>query len=132
MNRLQRNSAGSFMLGGNIRAAGIQSKDIPRFNDRWWYIAAGPNAGYSYTFILQDQFFINFFLLAGINMGIALPKQEFVFSPFVTPKIAVGKHFKTWSLNFILQADCLSFVGAHWAHHSFVFNSATVGASKRF
>jgi hypothetical protein len=132
MNRLQRSSAGSFMAGGSIRASGIQSKDIPHFNDRLWYIAAGPGAGYSYTFILQDQFFINFFLLAGINMGIALPRRAFIFSPFVTPKIAVGRHYKTWSLNFVLQADCLSFIGADRTHNSFVFNSAALGASKRF
>ena len=131
MNRLQRSSAGSFMGGGNIRAAGIQSKGIHDFNDRLWYLAAGPNAGYSYTFILKDNFFINFFLLAGINMGIALPEPAFVFSPFATSKIAVGKHFKTWSVNFVLQADYLSFIG-NWTHNSFVFNSATVGASKRF
>ena len=131
MNRLQRSSAGSFMAGGNIRAAGIQSKDIPAFHDQVWYVTVGPNAGYSYTFILKDNFFINFFLLTGINMGIALPEPAFVFSPFVTPKIAVGKHFKTWSLNFVLQADYLSFIG-NWTHNFFVFNSATLGASKRF
>ena len=131
MNRLQRSSAGSFMGGGNIRTAAIQSKDIPHFNDQVWYIAAGPNAGYSYTFMLKNQFFINFFVLAGLNLGAALPAQTIIFSPFVTSKIAVGKHFQTWSLNFVLQADYLSFIGG-WTHNFLLFNSATLGASKRF
>jgi hypothetical protein len=133
MNRLQRRSAGSFMAGGNVRAAGIQSLDIKDFNERVWYVSTGPNAGYSYTFVTNSLFFINFFLLAGINAGIELTKPQFVFSVFLMPKIAMGKHFKTWSLNFVLQADYLSFLGGNSPPHTFFnFNSASLGVSKRF
>jgi hypothetical protein len=132
MNRLQRTSAGSFLAGGNIRAAGIQSRDIPDFNERTWYVSAGPNAGYSYTFVMRDLFFINFFLLAGINAGLEMPKPRGIVSVFLIPKIVFGKHFKTWSINFVLQAEYLSFLGGNSPHSFFVFTSASLGVSKRF
>jgi hypothetical protein len=132
MSRLQRGSAGSFMAGGNIRAAGIKSQDIQDFNKRVWYISAGPNAGYSYTFVMNNLFFINFFLLAGINAGLEITKEQFVFSGFLIPKIAIGKHFKTWSFNFVLQADYLSFLDGSRRHDFFNINSASLGVSKRF
>jgi hypothetical protein len=132
MSRLQRGSTGSFMAGGNIRATSIQSRDIQDFNERICYVSAGPNAGYSYTFVMHNLFFINFFLLAGINAGLEITKQQFVFSAFVIPKIAIGKHFKTWSFNFILQADYLSFLDENRPHTFFNISSASLGVSKRF
>jgi hypothetical protein len=132
MTRLQRSSAGSFMAGGNIRAAGIKSPGLQNFNERVWYVTAGPNAGYSYTFVMNNLFFINFFLLAGINAGLEVTRQQFVFSCFVLPKIAVGRHFKTWSFNFVLQMDYLSFLDGSRPHTFFNGNSASLGISKRF
>jgi hypothetical protein len=54
------------------------------------------------------------------------------FSPFIIPKIAVGKHNKTWSMNFAIEFDYLAFIGKNISHDFFLFNTASSGGVRRF
>jgi hypothetical protein len=132
MNRLQRKSGGSVIAGGNIRLSLIQSDDIAPYKEQWWGVSLGPCAGYSYTFVMNNLFFINFYILGGAAVGLDCIEPGVFFSPFIMPKIAVGKHNKTWSINFIMEFDYLSFIGGNISHDFFLFNKATLGGVKRF
>ncbi|MDR0551943.1 MAG: DUF4421 domain-containing protein [Spirochaetaceae bacterium] len=132
MNRIQRKSAGSFMAGGNVRIASIKPPDISLNNEKALYVSAGPNAGYSYTFIMGNLFFINLFILSGINFGIETTEHQFAFLFSLSTRIAAGKHFKSWSVNFVLQPEYLSFLDSSRPHNFFAFTSASLGFSKRF
>ncbi|GHV76004.1 hypothetical protein AGMMS49942_08250 [Spirochaetia bacterium] len=132
MNRLQRTSSGSLIAGGNIRVTTIKSNSIVPYNERWWGVSLGPCIGYSYTFVMKNLFFLNFYILGGAALGVDCVEPGVFFSPFAIPKIAVGKHNKTWSMNFVLEFDYLSFVGENISHDFFLFNSASLGGVKRF
>ncbi|GHV58031.1 hypothetical protein AGMMS49579_24800 [Spirochaetia bacterium] len=111
MNRIQRISSGSLIAGGNIRVSTMKSNDIAVYKERWWGVSFGPCAGYSYTFVMKNLVFLNFYLLGGASLGVDCTEPGVFFSPFIMPKIAVGKHSKTWSVNFIMEFDYLSFIG---------------------
>ena len=131
MNRIQKSSAGSFIAGGNIRLSSIKSYDIEYYNIRNWLINLGPNIGYSYSFVTEKYLFLNTFLLCGTNVGINGNKSSVLFSPYIVPKIAIGKHNKTWSINFVLDMDFLAFVSGERQEY-FNYDAATLGFVKRF
>jgi hypothetical protein len=110
LNRIQKHSAGSFILGGNIRHSLIDSSDIGYYNNQQWIFSIGPNAGYSYTFVFRNYLFINLFLLCGTDIGLDFTNTTILFSPYVIPKLVIGKHFKRWSMNFIVGENLLAFV----------------------
>ncbi|MDR1785152.1 MAG: DUF4421 domain-containing protein [Spirochaetaceae bacterium] len=132
LNRVQRESAGSFIAGGNLRFFSLQSDALEKFHDRAWYVCAGPNAGYSYTFVTSNAFFINLYALGGVNFGLEPTRHDFVLTAFVNPRITVGMHFKTWSFNFVTQIDCTAFIFGDGKYHTFFYGAAAPGASKRF
>jgi len=132
MNRLQRRSAGSFIAGANIRMFTVQSDGIAHFNSRRWYVNTGPNAGYSYTFVTDGFFFINLYIYGGVNIGAEVTAPEFVFSLFTSPRITAGRHFKTWSFNFIMSVEYSLFVRAGRKYESCFYAAAAPGVSKRF
>ena len=131
MNRIQKSSAGSLIAGGNIRLSTIKSNDIEYYNNRNWLINLGPNIGYSYTFVSKKYLFLNMFLLCGANVGINCNKPSVLFSPYIVPKIAIGKHNKTWSINFVLEVNFLAFVSGERQEY-FNYDAATLGFVKRF
>jgi hypothetical protein len=132
MNRLQRVSGGSLIAGGNIRVTTIKSNAIDPYNEQWWGVSLGPCIGYSYTFVRKNLFFINLYVVGGAALGLDCVDPGVFFSPFVIPKIAVGKHNKTWSMNFVMEFDYLSFIGGNVSHDFFLFNTASLGGVKRF
>jgi len=132
LNRVQRESAGSFIAGGNVRFFSLQSDGLEKFHAGAWYVCAGPNAGYSYTFVTGSAFFVNLYALGGVNLGLEPAQYEAVFSAFVNPKITFGRHFKTWSFNFVTQIDYSVFVFDGGNYHTFFYGAASPGVSKRF
>jgi hypothetical protein len=131
MNRIQKSSAGSIIAGGNARLSLIESSDISYYNNRNWLINAGPNIGYSYTFVSENYLFLNLFFLGGLNVGMNCKKLTPLFSPYIVPKVAIGKHNKTWSINFVLEVNFLAFISDAIQDY-FNYNAATIGFVKRF
>jgi len=146
MSRVQRVSAGSFIAGGNIRFFALTSGSAPAVTaaDNAWYLSAGPNAGYSYTFVMdgggrgdvskndQRTFFVNLYVLGGINLGLAPERLTPVLSAFVTPRITVGTHFRTWSFNFVTRIDYSVYVFGGGSYATFLYGAASPGFSRRF
>jgi hypothetical protein len=126
LDRRQRQSSGSFMLGFDTLFQSILSQDegMSQYGERRYALYAGPNFGYSYTVVWYD-FFVNAMGLIGINGGYALNGDALFFTPLVWPKIAVGYHGKSWSINMVLECNTL-FTGLIGGDRELVFQG-TVG-----
>jgi hypothetical protein len=105
---------------------------MEKFHEGAWYVCAGPNAGYSYTWVTKSTFFINLYALGGVNAGLEPARRDFVLTAFVNPRITFGMYFTTWSFNFVTQIDCAAFIFGDGKYHTFFYGAASPGASKRF
>ena len=108
LDRKQLESNGSFLIGGGIFIISINSDNdyINDYYDRKIIYYFGPNIGYSYTFIIVDNFFINLLFTFGINC--IINKEEVSFGLQTFPKLSFGYHGKTWSMNIYANAYLLN------------------------
>jgi len=97
----QTRSNGSFLIGGRLLFTAVRSnRKILHENSREQYsFYFGPTLGYSYTFVIGGNFFIN--LLA--NVGLDFVFNDGYFSPGfqAMPKFAIGYHGKKWSVSLV-------------------------------
>jgi hypothetical protein len=132
MDRLQTVSNGSFLLGLNVSAASIASDDIHYYQNTIGYIYFGPNLGYSYTWIVEHNYFINIFFVAGPDVCMEYNTALYFFTPQIMSKISVGKHNNFWSVNFELELNYVSFSKEFSIKDVLLSTSACITVSKRF
>lgn len=121
LDRKQLISNGSFLIGGGIFFSSVSFNN--NISIPYKELHFGPNAGYSYTWILKSNFFINLVGVVGIN-GI---KNEdfFSFGMHFLPKFSIGYHSKTWSINISSNISVLiSNIGRD---NEYILNSGTAG-----
>ncbi|MDR0561055.1 MAG: DUF4421 domain-containing protein, partial [Prevotellaceae bacterium] len=72
LDRKQNISSGSFLYGFGVYYTSIYSDntEIHHYNERNSIIHFGPSAGYSYTWVLSHNMFINTGINIGANLGI--------------------------------------------------------------
>jgi hypothetical protein len=132
INRLQRRSAGSLLAGADMRVTTIKSRDITLINNRHWFFDIGPGAGYSWTFVFQNYFFVNLYIFTSANFRIDCTSGRLSISPAIVPKIAIGKHSKTWSFNFVLDLSTMFDMSPNRSVGYLLNNSAVLSFVKRF
>jgi hypothetical protein len=132
INRLQKRSAGSLLAGADIRVTTIKSRDIALINNRHWFFDIGPGVGYSWTFVFQNYFFINLYVFASVNFRVDGTSGRLSISPAIVPKIAIGKHSKTWSFNFVLDMSTMFDMSPNRSVGYLLNNSAVLSFVKRF
>lgn len=100
-NEKQLRSAGSFLLGGGIYFSRIRSDSsfvYQKFNN----FQFGVSLGYTYTWVINQHWFMNGAITTGINFGFEnfskLGKQKLEVYPTVFPRISVGYDHSSWSL----------------------------------
>jgi hypothetical protein len=130
----QSASSGSFLLGAGVFYTSIDSGDdgIRRYADEQRFIHFGPNAGYSYTFVFSHSMFFNINRSIGLDAGININENRWLFIPQIMPKLSFGYHGKSWSVSFI--GDC-NYTIIFWDTGSFdniLLSSMTIAFSKRF
>jgi hypothetical protein len=127
LDRKQLSSNGSFLIGGGIFYSSVNFNDTVSIIYKELHF--GPNAGYSYTWVLKRDFFINIVGIVGIN-GIK-NDENFSFGMQCLPKISIGYHGKTWSMNIFSNASVL--LSNIRRHNEYLLNSGTggIGFSKR-
>jgi hypothetical protein len=131
LDRLQTVSNGSLLLGGNFFATSIESSEIESYVNKTAYMYFGPNAGYSYTWVLENNYFINIFLVLGADLCVT-NTQRYSFTPHMLSKFSVGKHNNLWSINFELEANYVSFSEKFIMPDSLFNSSACVTVTRRF
>lgn len=99
LDQKQNVSNGSFLLGGGIFFTAIRSESdyLNEYSESVNAFYFGPIAGYSYTFVLPANFFINVLATAGINLVIS--GGEAFFGAQALPRVSLGYHGKKWSIN---------------------------------
>jgi hypothetical protein len=134
LDRKQLASSGSPILGFGVFYTSLFSDDenIKRYADKQHFIYFGPNIGYSYTFIFSKNIFLNMNLVIGLDPGININTNKWLFVPLVMPKLSFGHHNNTWSIN--VAAGC-SYTAIMWDTNSIdnlLPATMTVTFSKRF
>lgn len=130
----QTSSSESAVLGFGIFYTSLFSNDknIRPYNETQRFVYFGPNLGYSYTFIFPQNIFLNMNLVIGLDAGLNVTTSKWLFIPLIMPKISLGHHNKTWSINF--AASC-NYTAISWDINTIdKLLSATIKAtfSKRF
>jgi len=120
----QRKSAGSFLYGGEMVYGSVygdsslvplQLKDsYSQTNiDRISFFRVAPGAGYAYTGVLDDHYFITGSLIA--NVGINFTSERFTenaerktsINPSLNYKLAAGYNSDTWSLSAFYMGNTI-------------------------
>jgi hypothetical protein len=132
LDRLQTVTNGSFLFGSNAFITSLLSNDIHSYMDKTQYIYFGPNIGYSYTWILGNNYFINIFLVVGTDLCIKYNTKQYFLTPQVMSKFSAGKHNSSWSVNFELDMDYVSYSEKFNFRDALLSESACITISKRF
>jgi hypothetical protein len=88
--------------------------------------------GYSYTWILPHDMFVNTGITIGANLGINATENGILFIPQIKPKISFGHHNRTWSINAVIGTNAALIL---WAKNDFDIlapSTMAVTFSKRF
>lgn len=94
------------MLGGGIYQTQIQSDSSLLFNgkDLIKNFQFGVSLGYSHTWVIKKNYFINGSISAGLNVGndkiSRIGKDKLEIYPSVFPRVAAGYNHKKWSVAF--------------------------------
>ncbi|GMO70317.1 MAG: hypothetical protein Ta2A_18890 [Treponemataceae bacterium] len=108
-------SSGSFLYGFGVFYTSIrfnssinylpQNETMTRYNKRQHIVYFGPTAGYSYTWILPHDMFLNLGLIVGANLGVTINDAKILFVPQINPKITFGHHNTSWSVNAVMGCN---------------------------
>jgi hypothetical protein len=134
LDKKQNMSSGSFLYGFGAFYTSIYSEnsDIKQYTERKHIIHFGPMAGYSYTWILPHNMFINTSITAGTDLGINATGKELLFIPQIKPKISFGHHNRTWSINAVMSCNATILL---WGRNNIDISAPSTMAvtfSKRF
>jgi hypothetical protein len=134
LDRKQNVSSGSVLLGANTIYNNIYSGDgaISRYADRQHLLSLGPNCGYSYTWVFDNNMFINIHAIAGFNLSFNINTGGPFFTPQMLPRAALGYHGKTWSINLAGETEILVWQQDRTIRDNTVWFSVKVTVLKRF
>ena len=107
LDRRQTVSNGSFLLGGGLFFRSMISPDplLNQYSSRTNYYYLGPSVGYSHTFIISNNFFLNTYTTLGVNLLTFRVQDDWTASLDLQPvqKFSIGYHRKRWSANFFFD-----------------------------
>jgi hypothetical protein len=110
LDRRQYVSNGSWVVGGGVFFSSIHSEDI--VYEHQYHLYLGPNAGYSYIWILNNNFFLHVLPVVGVNAIMSLGSGFSITDSLslglqALPKVAFGYHGNNWSWNIYLHGSYL-------------------------
>lgn len=135
LDRRQWESNGSFILGGGVYYTGIRSEDsaLTYFETYQQFAYAGPNVGYSYTWVWESGWFLNLLGIANVNWGMNLTRKEFVGSFQIFPSLSAGFHGDSWSVHFPVTSRIVNLKSNSGEVDDFLyFGAAGFMVTKRF
>jgi hypothetical protein len=131
LDRRQSVSNGSFLVGGALYFSSIYiNKEFLNYSDKQRSFYFGPNFGYSYNWIIKDNFFVNVLLVLGINGVITDGIFNFNFQSL--PKLSFGYHGKTWSMNLCIDYNALIYIKNYGTGYNVNSGMSSINSSKRF
>jgi hypothetical protein len=105
LDKKQNKSSGSLLYGFGIFHSSLYSTDqtLERFRNKQHLLYLGPSIGYSYTWVFKNDIFLNLSLVYFSNIGLNINTNNCLFIPQLEPKIVIGYHNETWSINLKLM-----------------------------
>ena len=147
---LQKKSAGSFLLGGSIVFGNINAdsafvpsllaneypqKDVHLLR----YVEMGPGAGYSYTFVYKEHWYLSATSTLSLNFGLVQetsPTATFHsnhIAPNIILRIGTGYNSDTWNFNFAWVSNRTAIEGIyHKAGYNVNTGTYRFSVGKRF
>lgn len=115
LDRIQTESSGSFIFGGKIQSTNAvdRAKVLDYYSKERDIYSTWSHGGYSYTWVLDGNFFVNGWALGGLAIGL-LGNGDFGFFPDFNAKVAIGQWHKSWSWNAVMQASYSPSI--YWGH----------------
>jgi len=102
LNKKQTVSNGSLLYAFGAFFSSIYSTDetMNDYNEkRQNVVYFGPGVGYSYTWVFENDMFLNVSMVIFTNTGINMNTKELSLIPQLEPHLVFGQHKKTWSFN---------------------------------
>jgi hypothetical protein len=126
--------SGSFLYGFGVFYTSIYSRNdaLPRYTERQHIVYFGPTAGYSYTWTLPHDMFLNVNLNIGANLGINITDTTMLFIPQINPKFTFGHHNSSWSVNAVMGCNTSVLLWDKDSFDTLVPATMSVSFSKRF
>ena len=92
-------SNGSFLVGGGLFLSAIRSDSVmlETYSEQQNSLYLGPTFGYSYTFVIKENWFINVLSTFGLNS--IINNGSFSFGFQALPRFSIGYHGKKRSVN---------------------------------
>ena len=133
LDKKQTVSSGSFLYSFGTFFSSIFSETIENYHERRQNLLYfGPGIGYSYTFVFENDMFLNLSVVVFTNAGINLNNKEWSFIPQLEPHIVFGQHKKTWSFNIKIANNSEFILGEQSNYDILTLSSISAVLSKRF
>lgn len=118
LDRIQSKSAGSLLFGGKFQVSISRDHDkvIDFYSSRRDVYSAWVQSGYSYTWVFDNNLFVNIWGLVSLAFG-ATNDKSFGFIPDVNGKFAFGRWHNLWSWNMVLQMDYSPAIFREYVEH---------------
>ena len=133
LDKKQTASSGSALYAFGAFFSSIFSETIHDYNERRHNLLYfGPGIGYSYTFVFENDMFLNMSVVVYTNAGIHLDNKEWSFIPQLEPQIVFGRHKGTWSFNIKMAKKSEFILRRQFNYDILTLSSISAILSKRF
>lgn len=122
LDRRQRESAGSLIIGGRLQRNGAEDNDgvLQYENDEYYLHTIWGDVGYTYSWIFRSGYFVNLWGVVGIAYGREYAEDENLLLPEFDGKFAFGYIGEKWSWNIVLKADYMAMLYDEYREERFV------------
>lgn len=117
LDRKQRYSAGSLIIGGRIQHNQAADRDsiLEYYKETRQIFSNWVDMGYTYTWVYQNDMFLNLWGLAGVAVSAESESKDFTLLPEIDIKMAYGYIADKWSWNTVMEAEYLPTIfNDHW------------------
>jgi hypothetical protein len=135
LDKKQTVSNGSFLYAFGTFFSSIYSTDETMDDytgKRQNLVYFGPGIGYSYTWVFENDIFLNLSTVVFTNLGINTNTKDFSFIPQLEPHLVFGQHKNTWSFNIKIANNSEILLKGLNYFDILTLNSFTATVSKRF
>jgi len=107
LDRKQKYSAGSVIVGGRIQHSNAVDRDtiLDYYQEYRKRFTVWTDMGYSYTWVYHNDMFLNLWGIAGIAVSSESESKDVFLLPEVDAKMAYGYIADTWSWNAVMEVE---------------------------
>lgn len=122
LDRRQRESAGSWIVGGRLQRNRAQDGDgvLHYEDDEYYLLSLWGDVGYTYSWIFSSGYFCNLWGVVGVAYGREYEEGDNVLLPEFDGKFAFGYIGEKWAWNTVLKANYSTMLYGGYEEQRFV------------